>query len=552
MTEGPALRIALVGFGPRGFGCLERLAIEAARRDPGSAPVHVTAHDPRAHPGAGLPYDPDQPDGMLLNFSARHVDAWSEDNDLLSPSDRPGFVEWLGRFHPEWAAGAGFVPRRLFGAYLRDCTERLIAALPATMRFRHVQGEVVDLELVTGGWSVRHADPALDMERVDEVMVATGHGTGDRDRAFERWDRELPFAPSTLRIPSVYPVAHRLRPEAVPGGSTVGVRGFALTWIDAVLSVTEGRGGRFEEEAGPIPRYHGSAGPEPRVAPFSRTGLPLLAKSGPELDRRSEELSSIWDTLRRSIRRADRLTPAGLEKRLNRAAARALEALGAGSAVPAIPSSALHAMERSVRIAAGDLPPDLAWARGEAWRRAYPAVVDRAGDGGITAAWPAGFSRLARTMERIAFGPPPGNLARMVSIARAGHLDLRFVRHPGIRASQGCLVLESGGASLRLDALVNAVLPPPGVHPDTPLLYRLLRRGHVCLAPVWHGIVVTDSAGSIGPDGMPVPGLSVVGRATEGWVLGNDTLNRTLHGHTRRWARRVLEPALQAATGAVP
>jgi uncharacterized NAD(P)/FAD-binding protein YdhS len=271
VNGGPGLRVALVGFGPRGFGCLERLAIEAARWGPQSLPVDVTAHDPRPHPGAGLPYAPDQPDSMLLNFSARHVDAWSEDNELLPASARLGFVDWLEPRYPEWALGAGFVPRRLLGAYMRDCTERLVAALPATIRFRHIRGEVVDLESAPAGWSVRHTDPALDIEGVDEVMVATGHGTGERDRAFESWSRELPPALYTRRIPSVYPVAQRLSPEAVPGGSTVGVRGFALTWVDVVLALTAARGGRFEAEEGPIPRYRGSAGSEPLIAPFSRT-----------------------------------------------------------------------------------------------------------------------------------------------------------------------------------------------------------------------------------------------------------------------------------------
>jgi uncharacterized NAD(P)/FAD-binding protein YdhS len=546
--------VAIVGFGPRGFGCLERLALEVARRGPGLPPLSVTAHDPRLHPGAGPPYDPDQPDSMLLNFSARHVDIWSDDNDLVSAGERLDFVAWLRRHHPAWTSADGFVPRRLLGSYLEQSFRSLVAALPAGLTFRHIRAEVRDLERSERGWSIRHDDPALDLEGVDQVMVATGHGTWSADEGFESWNRELPESPRTRRVPAVYPVMQRLSRTAVPDGSVVGIRGFALTAIDAALTLTEGRGGTFEHDDGGvgegtgIPRYRGPGGREVTIVPFSRSGLPLLAKPGPALVKRSSELTEIWEPLRRSILEAEGLTPGGLLPRLHRAGVRAVAALGGrgfgrfstgGGGGPSRPVGPLGIMERSVLVASGALPPDEAWARGEAWRQAYPAVVSRAGEGGMAAAFPAAFDRLACAMERYAFGPPASNLARMVALAWAGRLDLRAVRAPRIHALDGRLVLEGAETSFPLDVLVNAVIPPPGVHDATPLLLELVRRGHASRAPGWDGLMVSPSAASIGRDGVPTPGLSIVGRATEGWVVGNDTLSRTLHDHTRRWAHRV-------------
>lgn len=553
MTHPPGYRVAIVGFGPRGFGCLERLAIEFARHGPGVPSLFVTAHDPREHPGAGPPYDPDQPEGMLLNFSARHVDLWSEDNDLLPPDQRPDFLKWLGRNHAAWASGDAFVPRRLLGSYLRDSFVSLRAALPAGIRFRHLRGEVHDLERSCGGWSIRHDDSALDLERVDQVMVATGHGTWSGDRGFESWNRGLPAAPQTRRVPVVYPVVERLSREAIPDGAVVGVRGFALTAIDAALALTEGRGGSFEAQGTCIPRYRGPGGGEVTLVPFSRSGLPPLAKPEAELVERSSELHTLWDSLRRGILEADGLTPDALESRLRRAEALALAALGGEVAAPSPrrvgPGSPtpVRIMERSILVAAGDLPPDEAWARGEVWRQAYPAVVSQAGEGGLAATFPAAFTRLARTRERYAFGPPASNLARVVALVSAGRLELRALGAPGIRAHQGRLLLQGEGTPIPLDVLVNAVISPPGVHDDKPLLLELVRRGHASRAPGWESVVISPSAASIGRAGLPTPGLSIVGRATEGWVVGNDTLNRTLHGHTRRWAHRVLLEAKASA-----
>lgn len=556
VSQPPGYRVAIVGFGPRGFGCLERIAVEVARHGSGRLPLSVTAHDPRPHPGAGPPYDPDQPECMLLNFSARHIDIWSDDNDLLLPDERPDFLEWLGRNHAAWASGDAFAPRRLLGSYLRDCLASLLAALPPDLEFRHVRGEVHDLERSDGGWSIRHGDPTLDLDGVDQVMVATGHGTWAGNRGFESWDRKLPEAPQTRRISEVYPVVERLSREAVPDGAVVGVRGFALTAIDATLALTEGRGGTFEERGSGIPRYRNPRGAEPTIVPFTRSGRPPLAKPGVALVERSSELTTLWGSLRRDILDADGLTPEALLQRLHRAGLRAIAALGGRvSRAPMregrlTPADSLRIMERSVLVASGMVPPDEAWAQGEAWRQAYPAVVSRAGEGGLAATFPAAFARLACTMERYAFGPPASNLARMVALASAGRLELRALRAPRIEPREGRLVLHGEGTPIPLGVLINAVISPPGVNDDAPLLLKLVRRGYASRAPGRKSVMVSPSAASIGRDGLPTPGLSVVGRATEGWIVGNDTLNRTLHDHTRRWAERVVAEAGGPGSGA--
>lgn len=554
VSRPPPYRVAIVGFGPRGFGCLERLALEVAKHGVGLPPISVTAHDPQPHPGAGPPYDPQQPEWLLLNFSAVNVDIWSDDHDLLPRDQRPNFLEWLGRNHAAWALAHAFVPRRLLGSYLRDSFASLHAALPAGLAFRHVRGEVVDVEFSGGGWAIRHDDPALDMGGVDQVMVATGHGTWSGNQAFDSWSRELPEAPDTRRIPGVYPVEEQLSREVVPHGAMVGVRGFALTAIDAMLTLTVGRGGTFEEEGGShIPRYRGQGGDEVTLVPFCRTGLPPLAKPGAALVQRSGELTELWEHLRQGLLDAIDLTPATVLQRIRQAEVQALAALRGRASGPAPPGAdpggpdPLRTMKQSVLVAAGVLPPDRSWARGEAWRQAYPAVVERASEGGLAATFPAAFGRLAGNMERYAFGPPGPNLARVVALVAAGRLDLRALREPRIRADERRLVLHGEGSPIALDVLVNAMVPPPGVHAETPLLLRLVQRGFASLVPGWDGVMISPGAASIGRDGQPTPGLSMVGRATEGWVVGNDTLGRTLHHHTRRWARRILREATASA-----
>jgi uncharacterized NAD(P)/FAD-binding protein YdhS len=582
-------RVAIVGLGPKGFGCLERLAIEVAR----SARVvelDVTVYDPSPHPGAGPIYDPAQPADLLLNFAARHVDVWSPDNDLVAAARRPDLVTWLERQHPAWASADAYVPRRFLGDYLREAYATLLAALPPTLRVTHVPAVVEDLSPAGPGWRVHTAgagaaDPAGTV--VDEVMVTAGHGTWTADHGADAWAATLPASDATRVVRTVLPVAHRLGAAAVPAAATVGMRGFALTFIDATLALTAGRGGRFLGLDGPQPRYVGSEQDVGRILPWSRSGLPLHAKPGPELTRRAAAAAPIWADVSAAIRTARRTTLDEVCARLGEGASRALRLLrpaatatadaevhatmtalrsppparaavepptrarSTSAAGPAVAAATMQTMCRSVAVAQSRRAPDARFAVAEAWRQVYPALVERIGHGGLPAAEVPSFRHLARGMERLAFGPPAENLARIGALLHAGVVDLRLVRAARVVTVDGRFALapaEGGDPAdavppVPLDVLVNAVIPPPGVHHDTPLLWRLQGRGAVRTGAGGTGLEVDPSAACIGVDGAATPGLSAIGRATEGWVLGNDTLSRRLHPETRGWAHRIVATA---------
>ncbi len=598
-----ARRIAIVGLGPKGFGCLERLALEVTR-SPRPFALEVRVYDPEPHPGAGPIYDPAQPSDLLLNLAARHVDVWSVDNDLVPASQRLDLVTWLERHAPAWAAADAYVPRRFVGHYLREAYAALVAALPPSLRLTHVPAVVDDLVPVERGWRVLPADAGAergDPAVVDEVMITTGHGTWTSDRGADAWAASLAASGGTRVVRTVLPVTSALGPAAVPAAATVGMRGFALTFIDAALALTAGRGGRFDGLDGPQPRYEGTEQDVGRILPYSRSGLPLHAKPGPELARRATVLAPIWTDVGTTIRAARHITFDEVCSRLAGGASRALQQLcpaasptadaevhatmaalrstppPLAAAEPAAPGRSTTAwgtatraagtattaatkktMCRSVAVAQSRRPPDARFAVAEAWRQVYPALVERIGHGGLSAAEVPSFRHLARGMERLAFGPPAENLARIGALLHAGVVDLRLVRAPRVVTVEGRLALAAAEgttdpadpvAPVPLDVLVNAVIPPPGVHQDTPLLWRLRGRGSVRTGGGGTGLEVDRSAACVGGDGAVTAGLSALGRATEGWVLGNDTLSRRLHPETAAWARRIVAGAGADATG---
>ena len=90
------------------------------------------------------------------------------------------------------------------------------------------------------------------------------------------------------------------------------------------------------------------------------------------------------------------------------------------------------------------------------------------------------------------------------------------------------------------DLHVLAVLAPPGaVHARTEVIDSLIAEGIITKPAVQRGIQVTESLQLVGADGQPVPGLSAIGRATEDWTIGNDSLNRAALPEPEVWAARI-------------
>ncbi|MDY7095080.1 MAG: FAD/NAD(P)-binding protein [Acidobacteriota bacterium] len=560
--------IAFIGLGPKGLYAFERLIAKLHRRS-SQKPVTLHIWEPRARLGVSLPYDLDQPPYLRMNFANRWVSARAPEAPSL-PTPPPALVPWLEQHHPALADADDFAPRCVVGEYLHSVFEAALSDLPEAVRVEHHPEKAVDLRLaqlqpgrlesgtspMRSRWQVVGASGGR--VEVDQVLISVGHDARPRPSLGED---------GAGLIPAVFPVDRWLTEEAVPPGSDVAMRGFALTWIDATLALFEGRGGRFESvDDGPRLRYRPGSGEVRTIFPFSRTGRPLLAKPDGHRVPHRGDLDEVWEEGRRRIAELEldgESATAAILRQVAASAAQALERaepqqpelsadrpqtmiqLVARRCAEPPPRLAPQEVEQEMRhaweVAVGRRPLDHWWALGQAWRGLYPALVDSISHRGLpTAAWPS-FWRLSREMERIAFGPPAINVAKILALLDAGRIDLSFVQNPTVSFADGLPCLIHGSRQQTVDRLVHAVLRPPGAEPGPDsLLGGLLTAGHARQLEGTDGIEITRSAQCIGDDGRPTPGLSVLGRATEGCVLGNDTLSRTLHHHPEAWAARVV------------
>lgn len=226
--------VAIVGAGFS--GTLQ--AINLLRHDGPSA----TLIERTPVPGEGLAYGAAYP-GHVLNVRAANMSALPDDPDH--------FVRWLAE-HGEGDAGASFVQRVTYGAYLRDLLATALASCGD--RLKVVRGDVTDVARSGDGARVSLADGATI--EADTAVLAVGNlpphdppgfaeaGLSDARYKSDPWDRSVPLD--------------------LGDDDTVLLIGTGLTMVDiALLLDSSGFKGRVValSRRGLVPRRHDSPGP---------------------------------------------------------------------------------------------------------------------------------------------------------------------------------------------------------------------------------------------------------------------------------------------------
>ncbi|MEZ0164295.1 FAD/NAD(P)-binding protein [Kineococcus sp. LSe6-4] len=293
-----SLTLLFVGAGPRTLGVLDRLSAHA-RATGARVDVHVV--DP--HPaGAGRVWRADQHPLLWMNSRAADVTVLPDASCRLQGPVRTGptLYAWLDAHRAELAAqfaAAGedvlrrevlavregtFVSRALGSRYLTWAWDHVVADLPGTVRLTVHRTRVTDLR----GTGRQHVDLADGTAlAVDAVVLAQGHPDvvpGPRERAA----REFAARHGLGYVAPGYTSDLGLSgdEETLPPGRDVLVAGMGLAFVDLLVLLTQGRGGRFEETpAGLV--YHPS-GREPVLHVGSRRGVPYRSKITYELAER--------------------------------------------------------------------------------------------------------------------------------------------------------------------------------------------------------------------------------------------------------------------------
>ncbi|MER8234524.1 FAD/NAD(P)-binding protein [Streptomyces sp. NPDC094049] len=269
----PRASIVIVGAGPRGTGFLERLAANLPELY-GDTPLDVHLVDPHP-PGPGRIWRTAQSPLLWMNSQAEDVTMFTDETVAMEGPVSPGptLAEWAG------LDGRHFAGRPQQGAYLRWVYERARAALPASVTVHEHRTTALRVGGPRDGrqrvWLDGHAAPLP----ADLVVLTVGH-LDARPDAEQRALTDFAARHRLLHLPPDFTADADL--TALPAGEPVLVRGFGLAFVDLMVLLTEGRGGRYEGEGETL--VYVPSGREPVLHVGSRRGVPYHSKIGYRLD----------------------------------------------------------------------------------------------------------------------------------------------------------------------------------------------------------------------------------------------------------------------------
>ncbi|WTW94954.1 FAD/NAD(P)-binding protein [Streptomycetaceae bacterium NBC_01309] len=297
MADAPRARaplsLAVIGCGPGGTSLLERLCANApallADRQ-----LHVHVVDPHP-PGAGRIWRREQSSLLWTNSFASDITVFTDETSTCAGPVRPGptlwewgrdraaearegqltpelapFAEELAQLTPRW-----FASRPLLSAYLAWAFRRTVAGAPPNVRVVVHRTRAVDVVDLPGNGHRQRVELADGTQvAVDAVVLTQGHV----DVGPEPEERRL-SAHAAAHDLAFVPCGNEQDTSALRPGEPVVARGMGLAFVDLLVRVTSGRGGRFVRDPDGVLHYRAS-GREPVLLAASRRGVPYRSKIG--------------------------------------------------------------------------------------------------------------------------------------------------------------------------------------------------------------------------------------------------------------------------------
>ena len=285
LDPAPDPALVVVGAGPTAIGLLERVVANAAELG-GDRRLQVHLVDPHP-PGGGRVWRAAQPSLLWANSLAADVTVLPDPSVAVDGPVGEGttlwqWVEAVARHLPAGdpvgeearrIAPTSFPSRPLVNAYLGWVLGEVVTAARPWADVHLHATRAVDVRVRPDGVEVDLADGRT--LAADLAVLAQGHLDAHATPAEQDVARRSAAAGLTY-LPTGYTAdldLSRLAP-----GEDVLVRGAGLAFVDLVVLLTSGRGGRFELTGDGL-RYSPS-GREPVLHVGSRRGVPYRAKLG--------------------------------------------------------------------------------------------------------------------------------------------------------------------------------------------------------------------------------------------------------------------------------
>ena len=572
-----AFRVGIIGLGPKGLFALERL-ITRIREIALERKVELHLFERSGKFGSGMVYDPAQPDYLLMNYPNRNIN--------IRPNAAPApplssLTEWLQGANDQVGLGDSFASRKQVGEYFAHCFDRLLKSCPEGVSLHRHHAEVCDITKNEASYTLAYkavGQSNLAHTEVEKILVTTGHCS---------WKGKLKEQKSDTDIPFVYPVEQQLRP--ITAKQKVAIKGMGLTFIDTVLALTEGRGGRFERNRTGTLLYLPSNEEPEKIYAYSRSGLPMVPRSGLEGKETYSPQFFTYDAIFESVGINERpgftehILPLFIRETSYRYYSTLFKKVGLALPIgkgdpeleeqintfhtehPQFPRFDFENLFRPVSFENPDVElGPLAYhrylvqeAKKTSKNSAFMAAAVTWGKlsetfnsvynfGGMSAEAHRQFDREYRSkLNRISYGPPISNMEKIIALLEIGVLNLEYAQSPQLRkVRHGWELFTANGRLAAIDAVIDARIPTnASLEHWSPLLQNLRARGLVreFIVPgkaSYHTASPEINRGGniVCADGRIDPNITFYGTPTEGLTYDNDTLSSTRNDFASEWA----------------
>lgn len=242
------LRVAIIGFGARGLGILERLVSKILHHRVNDE-IIITIFDPISE-GSGC-HNPKQSPLLLANTVASQMSIFADDSVIKNEFFIRGFnfYEFLC-YKSYHCSKNGYYSRSILGEYLEYAFGFIQKIAPKNICIRIIKEEALSIEKQNSLYLIKSSNHSFDAHG---AFITTGHGLS-------------------------HTLALEQKIEAITSKDTVIVEGLGLSAIDIFTLLSIGKGGSFKQNKMGDLTYLPSQ-KEPKILAFSRSNIPLMARA---------------------------------------------------------------------------------------------------------------------------------------------------------------------------------------------------------------------------------------------------------------------------------
>ncbi|CAC9960716.1 hypothetical protein [uncultured Gammaproteobacteria bacterium] len=262
------MNMAIIGTGPRGISIIEKIHRNIPNKNFIKKLQCTTIYlFDKDELGCGRIWKTTQSECLLMNTISSHVTIYSnkQKNNYYAPS----LKEWIsGAKNPDIKKykGIDFVPRRIYGLYLKSSFERMIKKISEYTQVIKRETQVVDINQYGKEQYSLTTASGEKLTDINHIVLALGHSKNiNIKRTFNKGLKYI-AGDSCADMPL----------QNISSNNNIFIQGMGLSFYDILSTLTEGRGGLFYSVNNQLV-YHPS-GNEPSIIAGSRSGIPLLSR----------------------------------------------------------------------------------------------------------------------------------------------------------------------------------------------------------------------------------------------------------------------------------